>query len=135
MYNKGYDDDTGCDINIDKNVELKAFKTTIIELPVKFNPPKGTLAYLVQRTSAAKKGIMVSTSPIDHGYEGNLFAICVNTTPYDVSFKIGESFCQLVTYPTTNAPKCIVKNPGTKRGTGAFGSSDITEKRTKKIIN
>lgn len=124
MFIKGYENDTGCDIIIDKTVKLPAFQTTIIELPVKFNPPKDTLAYLVQRTSAAKKGILVSGSPIDPGYEGPLYAICMNTTPYDVEVKSGESFCQLVVYPLENAPKCTVKKPGQVRGTGAFGSSD-----------
>lgn len=124
MFIRGYEDDAGSDIIIDKIVKLPAFQTTIIELPVKYNPPKGTLAYLVQRTSAAKKGILVSGSPIDPGYEGNLYAICMNSTPYDVEFKPGDSFCQLVTYPLGHAPKCKVKKPGQKRGTGAFGSSD-----------
>jgi dUTPase len=125
MFIKGYKDDAGCDIIIDKSAKLPAFQTTIIELPVRFNPPMGTLAYLVQRTSAAKKGILVSGSPIDPGYEGKIYAICMNTTPYDVEFKSGESFCQLVVYPMENGPDCPIKNPDKKRGTGAFGSSDL----------
>ena len=55
MFIRGYEDDAGSDIIINKIVKLPAFQTTIIEMPVKYNPPKGTLAYLVQRTSAAKK--------------------------------------------------------------------------------
>lgn len=125
MFIKGYENDAGCDIIIDKSVKLPAYRTTIIEMPVKFNPPKGVLAYLVQRTSAAKKGILVSSSPIDPDYEGKLYAICMNTTPYDVEFKAGDSFCQLVVYPMEYAPKCHIKKPGQKRGTGAFGSSDL----------
>lgn len=125
MFIKGYEEDAGCDIIIDKVIKLPAFQTTIVEMPVRFNPPKSTLAYLVQRTSAAKKGILVSGSPIDPGYEGKLYAICMNTTPYDQEFQPGDSFCQLVVYPMEHQPKCQVKKPGQKRGTGAFGSSDL----------
>lgn len=124
-FERGYEKDAGTDIVLEKKkVHLPAFKTTIIELEDSFNPPEGTLSYLVQRTSAAKKGILVSSSPIDPGYTGPIYAICMNTTPYDVEFKPGESFCQLVVFPFKNAPKCMIKKPGQIRGNGAFGSSD-----------
>lgn len=125
MFIKGYEKDAGTDIILEyKSVHLPAFKTTIVELEDRFNPPEDTLAYLVQRTSAARKGILVSSSPIDPGYEGPLYAICINTTPFDVEFKPGEGFCQLIVYPFENAPVCAVKKPGQARGTGSFGSSD-----------
>ena len=125
MFVKGYKKDTGYDIISDQDVCVEGFKTIIVRLPVTFNPPVNTLAFLKERTSTAMLGVTVASPPIDSGYTDNLHAILTNTTPYPVTFKKGDRFCQLVVYPPKNGPKNFkVLHPNRNRGKGAFGSSN-----------
>lgn len=121
---KGYLADAGTDIVLNDDVTFLPLSTTSVDLDVKITTETGTMSFLCARTSAAKKGLVVATCPIDPGYEGTINAIVHNVSSEIISYKKGESFCQIVTTPTLQSVDGYVrlKNYGV-RGSGNFGSS------------
>ena len=96
-YEKGYLDDAGLDVMLDEPVTLKK-GTNIIELDLHYICNIDRMAYLVERTSAAIKGILVHQCPIDPNYCGKITAIVENLKD-DITYNKGEAFCQLVVIP------------------------------------
>lgn len=120
---KGYAADAGVDILIDKNITFEPGTTTIVELPVKVTPEEGQMAYLIERTSAAKKGLFVHSCPIDANYTGAVHAIVYNSSKFYVQYKAGEAFCQVVNV-SINYPKDIPCKKEGKRTDSCFGGTD-----------
>lgn len=120
---KGYAADAGVDIFIDKDVTFEPGTTTIVELPVKITPEEGQMAYLVERTSAAKKGLFVHSCPIDANYTGTVHAIVYNSSKFYIQYKVGEAFCQVVNV-SINYPKDIPCKKEGKRTDSCFGGTD-----------
>ena len=122
-FTKGYDADAGVDILIDKDVMFEPGTTTIVELPVKVTPEEGQMAYLIERTSAAKKGLFVHSCPIDANYTGAVHAIVYNSSKFYVQYKVGEAFCQVVNV-SINYPKNVPCKKEGKRTDSCFGGTD-----------
>lgn len=120
---KGYAADAGVDILIDKDVTFEPGTTTIVELPVKITPEEGQMAYLIERTSAAKKGLFVHSCPIDANYTGTVHAIVYNSSKFYMQYKAGEAFCQVVNV-SINYPKNIPCKKEGKRTDSCFGGTD-----------
>lgn len=120
---KGYAADAGVDILIDKDIMFEPGTTTIVELPVKITPEEGQMAYLIERTSAAKKGLFVHSCPIDANYTGAVHAIVYNSSKFYVQYKAGEAFCQVVNV-SINYPKDIPCKKEGKRTDSCFGGTD-----------
>ena len=118
---KGYEADAGTDIILDEDVEFLPHSTTEVSLNWNYNPKEGETGLLLLRSSAGKKGLSINTSPIDPGFEGNTTAIIQNHSDEIITYKKGESFCQLVVLPfiKIDAP---VRKDGV-RGSGKYGSS------------
>ena len=123
-FSKGYEADAGVDIYLDKDVTFKAGEITIVDLNVKFTfSSECRMAYLVARTSAAAKGLLVQSCPIDANYTGNLQAIVYNFSKEDVVYPRNSAFCQLVYLPIVNITNCEIRKNG-KRSSGNFGSTN-----------
>lgn len=122
-FTKGYAADAGVDILIDKDIMFEPGTTTIVELPVKITPEEGQMAYLIERTSAAKKGLFVHSCPIDANYTGTVHAIVYNSSKFYVQYKAGEAFCQVVNV-SINYPKNILCKKEGKRTDSCFGGTD-----------
>lgn len=122
-FTKGYAADAGVDILIDKDVMFEPGTTTIVELPVKITPEEGQMAYLIERTSAAKKGLFVHSCPIDANYTGVVHAIVYNSSKFYVQYKAGEAFCQVVNV-SINYPKNVPCKKEGKRTDSCFGGTD-----------
>lgn len=120
---KGYAADAGVDILIDKDVTFEPGTTTIVELPVNITPEEGQMAYLIERTSAAKKGLFVHSCPIDANYTGVVHAIVYNSSKFYVQYKAGEAFCQVVNV-SINYPKNVHCKKEGKRTDSCFGGTD-----------
>ena len=121
---KGYADDAGIDILLDKKVTFVPGETQIVELPVKITPKEGTMAYLIERTSAAKKGLFVHSCPIDANYTGTIHAIVYNSSKNYITYNVGEAFCQVVPVTlATTLGKVPCKKEG-KRTDSCFGGTD-----------
>lgn len=96
---KGYEDDAGTDIILTESVIFKAHSTTVFDLHVKANIHVRESGFLFARTSAAKKGLIVASCPIDPNYSGSVNVIVHNVSDEDVLYVAGEAFCQIVVVP------------------------------------
>lgn len=122
---KGYQNDAGIDIVLTEDVEFIPLSTNTINLKISITPSKGNFGILCSRTSAANKGLVVATCPIDPDYTGDITAIVHNVSNDIITYKKGESFCQIVLLPyETYAKDVRVKKTG-KRTDGKLGSTDI----------
>lgn len=123
-FSKGYIDDAGVDVILNSDVVFMPFSTEVIDLQIQCTPKEGHMAFLCARTSAANKGLFVATCPIDANYRGTVNAIVHNISSEIITYKKGESFCQLVGVPIVDdvSGTVIVKNKG-KRVDGNFGST------------
>ena len=101
--------------------------TSTVNLKIKVTPKKGEMAILCSRTSAANKGIIVATCPIDANYTGDVLGIVHNISNQIITYSAGESFCQVVMIPINNFientnEKVLIKKSGV-RGDGNLGST------------
>lgn len=121
-FQKGYKDDAGVDIILDKDMTFMPMSTTTIDLDVQITPDVNEMAFLCARTSAATRGLYVAMCPIDPNYTGNVSAIVHNLSNEIITYKKGESFCQYVKSKivTEDAP---CKKQG-KRSDSKFGGTD-----------
>ena len=126
---KGYEDDAGTDIMLDKDVVFLPHSTTKIDLNVVVTPNKGEMAVLCARTSAAALGLNVAMCPIDANFNGTVTAIVHNISNNVIHYSKGSSFCQWVGIKLANIKvdyDVIVKKTG-KRSSGKLGSTGGTK--------
>lgn len=119
---KGYFDDAGVDIILDRDVTFLPMSTTNFDLNIHIIPEDGQMGLLCARTSAAVKGLSVAMCPIDPNFSGNWTAIVHNVSNQIIEYKAGESFCQYVIVKMVRqlAP---VKKSG-KRSSSKLGGTD-----------
>lgn len=122
-YCKGYEEDAGIDICINKNVTFMPLSTTNVNLQIKTNVKEGEVAFLFARTSAANKGLSIASCPIDANYSGEIMAIVHNTSNNIIEYHIGESFCQLVKFKVVINKDVPCKKEG-KRTNSNLGGTD-----------
>lgn len=113
--------DTGADIYLPEDVEIKPFETKVIPLGFGIDLPDGYNAHMQARTSIAKRGVMVHQCAIDAGYKGEVHAIVTNISGKAHQFYKNDRLCYLVITPTVYAN--YTTNLGDERGSGAFGST------------
>ena len=127
LFKKGYKNDAGYDVILQKTIVFKPNTMTSINLDVKCTPKKGTCAMLISRTSAAKQGLIVSMCPIDADYTGNITAIVFNASDKEITYLKGQAFAQLVfiklAKSTLQKVDIEIKNKNKKRTNGKFGST------------
>lgn len=120
---KGYIDDAGVDIILDRDVTFMPMSTTTIDLNVNITPEASSAAFLCARTSAAQKGIQVAACPIDPFYNGNVSAIVTNISNDIITYKKGEAFCQYVQFEIIANDNVLTKKAG-RRTDSKFGGTD-----------
>ena len=120
---KGYLDDAGVDIILDRDVTFMPMSTTTIDLNVNITPEISSAAFLCARTSAAQKGIQVAACPIDPFYTGNVSAIVTNISNDIITYKKGEAFCQYVQFEIIVNDNVVTKKSG-RRTDSKFGGTD-----------
>lgn len=123
-FSKGYKDDAGIDIILDRKVVFMPMSTQSIELAVNFTPSEGKMGLLCARTSAAIKGLTVAMCPIDPNYTGEVIAIVSNVSNEIITYDKGESFCQLIEVPFVNHEEFPARKQG-KRSDGKLGSTGV----------
>ena len=99
---KGHFSDAGTDIILSEDLTFMPHCTTTYTFDFNICPKEGDMAVLCARTSAAIKGIIVATCPIDPHYKGNITAIVSNVSNDIITFKRGESFAQVIFTPFVN---------------------------------
>lgn len=119
---KGYAEDAAVDIILDDVLEIDPGYQTIV-LPCNFTPGPNEVAFLIARSSTAKKGIFPIPVAIDTGYEGIIHAFVVNTTDRRQVFMPGERAFSIVNLALgKDRVKYDVAKQG-KRGTNWNNSS------------
>lgn len=119
---KGYADDAAVDIILDDILEINPGYQTIV-LPCNYTPGQNEVAFLLARSSTAKKGIFPIPVAIDTGYEGIIHAFVVNTTDRKQVFMPGERAFSIVNLTLgKDRVKYDVAKQG-KRGTNWNNSS------------
>lgn len=122
---KGYMEDAGVDVILDRDVTFLPMSTTSVELNVQITPKENEMSFLCARTSAANKGLSVATCPIDANYSGNVSAIVHNMSNTVITYKKGEAFCQYVTCKIIVNRDTKCKKEG-KRTVSKFGGTDVS---------
>ena len=122
-FKKGYEDDAGTDILLDRDVVFMPMSTTNVDLNVQITPQADEMAFLCARTSAASKGLSVATCPIDPYYNGNVTAIVHNMSNDIIVYHKGEAFCQYVTTKIITDRVTEPKKKG-RRTTSKLGGTD-----------
>lgn len=121
---KGYANDAGTDVILLDDVVFMPHHTDVYDLQISLTVNKGEAAILCPRTSSASKGLILATCPIDPDYSGSISAIVHNISNNVITYKKGESFCQILTFPTVNREDYGIKKGG-RRSNGKFGSTDL----------
>ena len=122
-FKKGYEDDAGTDILLDRDIVFMPMSTTNVDLNVQITPKADEMSFLCARTSAASKGLAVATCPIDPYYNGNVTAIVHNMSNDVIVYKKGEAFCQYVTTKIITDRDTPPKKTG-RRTTSKLGGTD-----------
>lgn len=127
LYNipsKSHKEDSGMDLYLSKGFTLSPLETAVIGLNIGLETPIGYTAYLVPRSSIAKKGIIVHNALIDPGYIGEIHLIITNASNHTYEFKTGDRIASLIIVPVVNIEwNRREELESSERGTGAFGSS------------
>lgn len=123
QFEKGYEEDAGVDIILTDNAVFLPLTTTTVRLNVHITPNENEMSFLCARTSAANKGLVVATCPIDPNYVGDVIAIVHNVSNNIIKYSKGESFCQYVTCKIITNKGVPIKKEG-KRSTSKLGGTD-----------
>lgn len=119
---KGYEDDAGLDIVLDDDLVLCP-GLNVVELPCHYTPGEGEVAFIVPRSSTAKKGIFPIMVAIDTGYTGIIHGMIVNADTHSVTFKKGDRAFGIVNLVKgEDRARYIITKQG-KRGDNWNGSS------------
>lgn len=116
-----YYNDTGLDIYLKDDVFIQPYETITIDLGFGLELPDGYTAFLLPRSSMAKRGVITHMIPIDAGYRGEIKAVVTNHNEHQAIFERGNRICQLVVLPAVYVN--LVTKFESKRGDGGFGST------------
>ena len=116
--------DSGLDIFVPKDFEIRPFETITIGLGLCVAIPEGFAGMLVPRSSIADKGLIVQTAIIDPDYTGEIHLIITNCCEHTQHIEQNQRVCSLVVYSVLNARIEEVKEfEKTERGSNGLGST------------
>lgn len=125
VFQRGHTHDAGLDIHTPPQVpiqDIAPHETRVIPTGLHIELPAGTMGQLIARTSIAKRGLHIASSPIDAGYTGEIHIIITNTSDKAISLPSGTRIAQLVVSQVLYIE--LVEDLGVARKAGAFGSTD-----------
>lgn len=117
--------DAGYDIYLKDKVVIKPNETIAIGCGFGIELPENTMAQIIARSSIAKKGLILASSPVDCGYQGEIHMIITNSTSEEFTFDKDDRLAQMVIIPIMT-PELVEGEIEyeTERGTGGFGSTN-----------
>ena len=116
--------DSGLDIFMPCDLELKSLETKTVGLELAVAIPEGHAGILVPRSSIAQKGLLIQTSIIDPDYTGEIHLIITNCSNDVLEIERGQRVCSLVAFSVLNPYLEIVEElPSTIRGNNGLGST------------
>lgn len=119
-----------CYARIEETIFLQAGKIITIPLGFAVEIPEGYEMQIRPRSGLARKnGITVITGTIDSDYRGEVGAIVLNTENKSFEINPGDRIAQAVIAPVIKANWIETEELSeTKRGTGGFGSTGVSNK-------
>ena len=120
---KGYQDDAGVDITVNKKVIFKSHEMTVVDLGIGITPRKNEMVVIAPRSSYAAKGLIICNCPIDPYYTGYIHGVVYNGSNDDVICDEGQAFCQAIIIKIRTIRNVKIKKKG-KRGDHSFGSTN-----------
>ena len=118
--------DSGLDIFMPCDLELKSLETKTVGLELAVAIPEGHAGILVPRSSIAQKGLLIQTSIIDPDYTGEIHLIITNCSMESKFIFKDSRVCSLVVYSVLNARLDVVDElEVTERGSNGLGSSGL----------
>jgi dUTP pyrophosphatase len=122
-----------CYARIDEKIVIKPKTVETIPLGFAVEIPEGYEMQIRGRSgNARKKWVQVFNSPgtIDSDYRGEVGAILYNASDVDFEINPGDRIAQAVVAPVIQAKwEEVEELSETKRGTGGFGSTGISEEK------
>ena len=122
--------DAGLDLRARVDVELLPGERTLVPTGISIALPAGYAAFVHPRSGLAlKRGLGMVNAPgvIDAGYRGEIGVILINHDSREtISLRRGDRIAQLVVQEVARAAFVEVSElPGSHRGEGGFGSTDV----------
>lgn len=125
-----YDGDAGFDLVVSRYIYLDAGKPIPSQVPcgIRIALPEDVAAFVISRSSAVQKGILVVPTLIDPGWRGDMHVFAYNMGDIRIALDPGDRIAQLVPIPAlaqSMALKEVVDGslPPSSRGTSGFGST------------
>ena len=116
--------DSGLDIFLPEDIDIKPFETVTRPLGIGVSIPEGYAGILVPRSSIAAKGLIIQTSVIDPDYTGEIHLIITNCSGQYVTLHKNDRVCSICCFSVLNPYIEIVKEfPQTERGDNGLGST------------
>lgn len=106
---------------------VPAHGRVLIELGFALALPPGYEAQVRPRSGMAlREGVYACLGTVDADYRGEVKALLINTTDFQVKVETGDRVCQVVITPVVRAFLVEVDSlDDTLRGTAGFGSSGV----------
>ena len=118
--------DSGLDLFIPEDFEVKPLETKTIGLGLGFAIPEGFAGMLVPRSSISEKGLIIQTAVIDPDYTGEIHLIITNCSNMTQIIKKDSRVCSLIVYSVLNMYLQEVEEFGqTQRGNKGLGSTGV----------
>ena len=124
MPTRAHRKDAGLDIYAIKPVIIKPGETVPIPVGFGIDVPNGMMAVMMPRSSLSLKGLLVSQSPIDAGYKGEVHVIMTNASNIEYGIAPKTKIAQLVFIPI-QMPLLVNDYEEIERNLGKFGSTGI----------
>lgn len=127
---RGTEGSAGLDIYAPCNFYIGANRDIMVGTGLKVAIPKGYMLQIMNRSSVARRRVVVGACVIDSDYQGQVIVHLINLNPYPESFSIGERIAQMVLTPVGLEEPFVVDekdlfSENTKRGEGGFGSTGL----------
>lgn len=125
--------DAGIDLFIPNDFEettLKVGDSVLIPSGIRIKLPENTAGIFFNRSSVAKKGIIIGADVVDEGYNGEIHIHLIKVSGEPVTIKAGDKIAQLVIMPvlyemlTEYSSKCYEDaTSDSERQNKGFGST------------
>lgn len=132
-----YANDAGYDMVVSETRELwpRQGASPPVDVPcgIRIDMPPGVAAFVIGRSSAVKRGIIVVPTLIDQGYNGDMFIFAYNMTGDLITLRPGDRIAQLVPFPYAafmidlEYTEELPRSKASERGVRAFGSTGGAE--------
>jgi len=116
--------DAGIDFHSPEDKQIGPHQQIQFKSGVKVELPKGHVMIIKERSSVAKRGIIIGASVIDEGYRGEITIDLINTSMNPFIIHRGDRIAQGIVIPINYVKiELGIIESDTERGDSGFGST------------